>query len=73
MESFWFEVDRALRRSMLKNGGEAALIGIARGADDPPNRRIDFAGANRLEAGQIVGRLGESSQSRNAFRASRAV
>src|SRR5205807_7273733 len=34
--SFNLKVDRAVPCSMLKSGGEAALINIARGAADPP-------------------------------------
>src|SRR6266480_2212845 len=35
------KVDRAVPCSMLKSGGGAALITIARGAADPPSNRLD--------------------------------
>jgi len=38
-------VDRALRRAMFKSSGFAAIIGIERGALDPPGRQNFFQAA----------------------------
>ena len=48
------EVDRAVRCSMLKSGGGAAFIGIARGAANPPRSPTNVASVTRLVFGIAI-------------------